>query len=249
VSSSKRLLPGDTGRKTNKTFTARVVKVFFLPFPKIKEVLILHNPNESIETVLSALGTDRDAGISSSAVAAAREKYGENRLREKKKKTTFQRFVDQFKDVMIIILLLAALVSLVTVCMEQNWAELFEPGLILLIVVLNAAMGVYQEGKAEHIHEFSWGFGTECQPEYRSIDSFLMEDFESGTYYFTVTSRGDYKEYRNSDTAVSDKFTYVRPDDQLDVSDVVEHRGEETEETLGRRRWNDLGGQLDLGEW
>lgn len=39
------------------------------------------------------------------------------------------------------------------------------------------------------------------------------------------------------------------PDDQLDVSDVVEHRGEETEETLGRRRWNDLGGQLDLGEW
>ena len=109
----------------------------------------MHNPSQPIETVLSTLGTDREKGLSSAAVNAAREKYGENRLREKKKKTTLQRFFDQFKDVMIIILLLAALISLVTVCMEQNWAELFEPGLILLIVVLNAAMGVYQEGKAE----------------------------------------------------------------------------------------------------
>ena len=59
------------------------------------------------------------------------------------------RFFDQFKDVMILILIAAAIVSFVLVCIEQDWGELFEPILILTIVILNAIMGVYQEGKAE----------------------------------------------------------------------------------------------------
>ncbi len=109
----------------------------------------MYNPAQTTEETLAMFQSDAQRGLTAEQAAAAREKYGENRLREKKKKTTLQRFIDQFKDVMIIILLLAALVSFVTVCMEQNWAELFEPALILLIVVLNAAMGVYQEGKAE----------------------------------------------------------------------------------------------------
>lgn len=50
---------------------------------------------------------------------------------------------------MILILIAAAVVSFVIICVEKNWGELFEPALILLIVILNAAMGVYQEGKAE----------------------------------------------------------------------------------------------------
>ncbi len=105
--------------------------------------------NISAEEVLNKLGTDRQNGLSASEVAARQEQYGPNKLKEKKKKSTLRRFADQFKDVMILILIAAAIVSLTVVVMEQNWGELFEPGLILLIVVLNAIMGVYQEGKAE----------------------------------------------------------------------------------------------------
>ncbi|MBQ1962214.1 MAG: calcium-translocating P-type ATPase, PMCA-type [Clostridia bacterium] len=105
--------------------------------------------SSSTQEVLDRLGADVQNGLTADEVSRRREQYGENRLREKKKKTTLQRFLDQFKDVMILILIAAAIVSLTVVCVERNWGELFEPALILLIVVLNAIMGVYQEGKAE----------------------------------------------------------------------------------------------------
>ena len=82
-------------------------------------------------------------------ISSKKEKFGPNKLREKKKKSTVQRFLDQFKDVMILILIAAAIVSFVVICMEQNWGELFEPALIVLIVIVNAIMGVMQESKAE----------------------------------------------------------------------------------------------------
>lgn len=103
----------------------------------------------STEELLNSLKSDIKYGLSSEEVVKRKEKYGENKLREKKKKTTLQRFFDQFKDAMILILIAAAIVSFIVVCIEKNWAELFEPALILLIVVINAVMGVYQEGKAE----------------------------------------------------------------------------------------------------
>ena len=99
--------------------------------------------------LLRELNTDGHSGLSSAEVLVRKGKYGANKLREKKKKTTMQRFLDQFKDVMILILIAAAIISFVVVCVEQNWGELFEPALIVLIVILNAVMGVYQEGKAE----------------------------------------------------------------------------------------------------
>ena len=62
------------------------------------------------------------------------------------------KFLDQFKDAMILILIAAAAVSFTLACIEVSkggHGEFFEPALILLIVVLNAVMGVIQEGKAE----------------------------------------------------------------------------------------------------
>ncbi len=105
--------------------------------------------SQKVNELLSELGTDRAKGLSLVEAKARREKYGANKLREKKKKTTLQRFLDQFKDAMILILIAAAIISFVVVCAEKNWGELFEPALIVLIVILNAVMGVYQEGKAE----------------------------------------------------------------------------------------------------
>ncbi len=104
---------------------------------------------ESLEDVLAELNTIEDTGLSSAEVKKRTEQYGKNKLQEKKKKSMFSRFLDQFKDVMIIILIIAAIVSFVVACVEKNPKEFFEPALILLIVILNAVMGVIQESKAE----------------------------------------------------------------------------------------------------
>ena len=101
------------------------------------------------EQLLAELNTNPEKGLTQAQVSDLQATYGENRLREKKKKSAFGRFIDQFKDVMILILIAAAVVSFAVVIAEKNWGELFEPALILLIVILNAIMGVYQEGKAE----------------------------------------------------------------------------------------------------
>ncbi|MDR0426300.1 MAG: cation-translocating P-type ATPase [Clostridiales bacterium] len=108
------------------------------------------------EDILTQLETDSGTGLTGAEARVRLEKYGENKLKEKKKKTVFQRFFAQFADVMIIILLVAAAVSFVLALMGilrgdegADYKEFFEPGLILLIVVLNAVLGVVQESKAE----------------------------------------------------------------------------------------------------
>ena len=101
------------------------------------------------EEVLTELASNAETGLTSAKASELLGKYGPNKLNEKKKKTMVQRFFDQFKDVMILILIAAAVISFVVACVEGNPKEFFEPVLILLIVVLNAVMGVMQESKAE----------------------------------------------------------------------------------------------------
>ena len=105
--------------------------------------------SSKVEQVLQSLQTDPAQGLSAAEAARRLEQHGANVLREKKKKTNLQRFLDQFKDVMILILIAAAIVSFVIACIEGNPGEFFEPALILLIVILNAVMGMLQESKAE----------------------------------------------------------------------------------------------------
>ena len=105
--------------------------------------------HQQIDAVANALNTDLTSGLTDSEANDRLIKYGPNKLKEKKKKTNLQRFLEQFKDVMILILLAAAIISFVIAIVEKDPGELFEPILILLIVVINAVMGVVQESKAE----------------------------------------------------------------------------------------------------
>ncbi len=105
-----------------------------------------HLPTES---VISELKTDAHVGLTSAETKTRLEEYGPNRLREKKKKTLLHRFLEQFKDAMVLILIAAAIISLVVAINGHDAKEFFEPALIFLIVILNATMGVIQESKAE----------------------------------------------------------------------------------------------------
>ncbi len=105
--------------------------------------------SKNAKDVIKELCTDETAGLSTGEIENRVKKYGENLLSQGKKKSLLSRFFEQFKDVMILILLGAALVSFVIAFVEKNPGEFFEPALILLIVLINAVMGVMQESKAE----------------------------------------------------------------------------------------------------
>jgi len=105
--------------------------------------------NKTAPEVVRELGSDPVKGLTAAQVTEARQKYGENKLRDKKKKTNLQRFIDQFKDVMILILIAAAAISFGIACTQGDPQEFFEPVLILVIVVVNAIMGTVQENNAE----------------------------------------------------------------------------------------------------
>lgn len=104
---------------------------------------------QSIEELIDKLQSNKTNGLSLEETQQRKQKYGENKLKEEKKKTSLQKFIDQFKDAMIIILLIAAAISFGLAFQEKNISAFFEPLLILLIVILNAIMGVIQENKAE----------------------------------------------------------------------------------------------------
>ena len=111
--------------------------------------------SSSAEDVIKELGTDEKRGLTSERVSALQAQFGPNKLDEKKKKPLIVRFLEQFKDVMIIILLIAAVISFGVACYqvfgtkEGEALEFVEPALIVFIVILNAVMGLVQESKAE----------------------------------------------------------------------------------------------------
>lgn len=109
--------------------------------------------SETKENVLKSLGTDPASGLTADEAKKRLSEYGENRLAEKKKKSLIARFFGQFADAMILILLAAAGISFVLACMSGEASELFEPCLILFIVVVNAIIGTAQENRAEHALE------------------------------------------------------------------------------------------------
>ena len=104
---------------------------------------------EKASHVVGYFGTNEINGLSTEAAVGKIGQYGENRLAEKKKTSDFRKFLAQFADVMILILLAAAAISFLLAFYSGEKADYFEPILILIIVVVNAFIGVIQEKKAE----------------------------------------------------------------------------------------------------
>lgn len=98
--------------------------------------------------VLRKLNTDLNTGLREGQVENIRKLYGKNKLAESKKESIFVKFIKQFNDFMIIILILAAIVSAIMAYIEGT-SDYLDSIIILFIVVLNAIMGVAQETKAE----------------------------------------------------------------------------------------------------
>ena len=99
---------------------------------------------QGVEEVLKSLDTSID-GLSTAQAKERLDAYGYNELDEGEKRSLLSKFIDQFKDLMIIILLVAAVLSIIT----EGRHGLTDACIIFAVVVLNAAFGVYQEGQAE----------------------------------------------------------------------------------------------------
>jgi Ca2+-transporting ATPase len=98
--------------------------------------------------LLEQLQTTTKAGLSTEEVASRQLRDGKNELAEKKHRSLIQMFLDQFKDFLVIILLLAAAISIVTGILQNE--GLLDGFIILAIVLLNAILGVTQEQKASN---------------------------------------------------------------------------------------------------
>ena len=94
------------------------------------------------DEVAIRLQTDPAKGLDAGEASARRAKYGPNRLPESKKKSPFMKFLQQFNNILVYVLLGAGFVKM----MVGLWLD---SAIILSVVVLNALLGFIQEGKAE----------------------------------------------------------------------------------------------------
>lgn len=102
----------------------------------------------SCDKTVSTLATDRKKGLTQTEAQKRITKYGYNKLIQKKKKSVISKFLSQFSDFMVLILLAAAGISFFTAIFDEN-GDFIDPIMILLIVILNAIIGTVQECKAE----------------------------------------------------------------------------------------------------
>ena len=103
--------------------------------------------NKSKEEICKEFNVNQESGLSNEQVLKYREKYGSNELQAQKKKSLFVKFLEQFKDFMIIVLIIAAIVSGVVGYIEEG--KITDSIIILVVVIVNAIIGVAQEAKAE----------------------------------------------------------------------------------------------------
>lgn len=146
--------------------------------------------NLSFEETAKKLDTNIVNGLSEEEVTKRKEKYGLNELKAKKKKTLFQKFLEQFKDFMIIILIIAAIVSGIVGVKEGE--GITDTIIILIVVVVNAIIGVFQENKAEKSLEALQKMSSHVAKVIRNGKLVVVQSAELVPGDIVILDTGDY---------------------------------------------------------
>jgi len=104
---------------------------------------------KSVEDVLTTFGTDAQHGLSEDEAQARLAHYGRNELSAKKPTPAWKKFLAQFADPQVILLLVATAISAALWLLERDSALPYEAIAIFSVVLLNALMGYIQEARAE----------------------------------------------------------------------------------------------------
>lgn len=170
-------------------------------------------------------------GLTSTQAEERLKKHGPNELREKKRKSTLSRFLDQFKDMMIVILLIAALVSFGIAIYEGQTKSFAEPLLILLIVIMNAIMGTLQEAKAEKALEALKSLTSLQARVFRDGDEQVMDSsqlvpgdiihLEAGDFVPADARLIESSSLKSDESALTGESVPVEKDASLEIEDKV----------------------------
>ncbi|MGE0448845.1 MAG: cation-translocating P-type ATPase [Vicinamibacterales bacterium] len=99
--------------------------------------------------VIAALGTDASGGLTTEEAESRLQRYGRNELAAEKPPSAWHRFIAQFKDTLVVLLLVATAISTALWALENHGGLPYEALAILAVVLLNATMGYLQESRAE----------------------------------------------------------------------------------------------------
>ena len=146
--------------------------------------------NESAEETCKILETNFNNGLNVEEVSERQRKYGLNELEAKKKKTLLQKFLEQFKDFMIIVLIISAIISGIIGVIEGE--GITDTLIILVVVIVNAIIGVMQENKAEKSLEALQKLSSHVAKVIRNGKLQVVQSRELVTGDIVVLETGDY---------------------------------------------------------
>ena len=164
--------------------------------------------NKSVEETTKKLNTNNTLGLTAEEVEKRKQKYGLNELEKGKKTPLIVKFLEQFKDFMIIVLIIAAVVS--GIVGHINGEGITDSIIIMVVVIVNAIIGVAQEDKAEKSLE-----------ALKKLSSYSAKVIRNGK--ITVVSS---KELVPGDVVVLETGDYVPAD--MRITEAVNLRAQET---------------------
>ncbi|XP_042904343.1 calcium-transporting ATPase sarcoplasmic/endoplasmic reticulum type isoform X2 [Parasteatoda tepidariorum] len=142
---------------------------------------------KTVEEILQSFGTDPERGLSEAQVRNLQEKHGLNELPAEEGKPLWQLILEQFDDLLVKILLLAAIISFVLALFEEHEGQItafVEPFVILLILIANAVVGVWQERNAESaieaLKEYEPEMGKVIRQDKQGVQRIRAKDIVPG---------------------------------------------------------------------